>query len=96
VAKELKQVINRVSFSENEFLWTSGGSRILCLGGLTGQVFLFGRAKRGLSAEGAKLRLPKARSPSRLGGLRECRKLPCGSGAPPQKPTRFLTFYAKM
>src|SRR6218665_3883438 len=28
------------------------------------------------SAEGAKLRLPKARSPSRLGGLRERRKLP--------------------
>src|SRR6218665_1963139 len=39
------------------------------------------------SAEGAKMRLPKARSPSRLGGLRERRK--------PQKPTRFLTFYAK-
>jgi len=28
------------------------------------------------SAEGAKLRLPKARSPSRLGGLGERRKLP--------------------
>ena len=34
------------------------------------------------SAEGAKLRLPKARSPSRLGGLGE--------------RTRFLTFYVKM
>ena len=37
------------------------------------------------SAEGAKLRLPKARSPSRLGGLGERRK-----------PTQFLTFSAKM
>src|SRR6218665_3391675 len=36
------------------------------------------------SAEGAKLRLPKARRPSRLGGLRERRKLPRGvwGGAP--------------
>jgi len=34
------------------------------------------RAKGGLSDEGAKLRLPKARSPTRLGGLRERRKLP--------------------
>src|SRR6218665_995565 len=54
----------------------SGGSRILCLGGLMGRLFLFGGANGGLSAEGAKLRLPKARSPSRLGGLRERRKLP--------------------
>src|SRR6218665_2569865 len=37
-------------------------------------------------AEGAKLRLPNARSPSRLGGLGKRRK----------KPTRFFTFYAKM
>ena len=51
--------------------------RILCLG-LTGRVFLFGGAKGGLSAEGAKLRLPKARNPSRLGGLGERRKLPSG------------------
>ena len=36
------------------------------------------------SAEGAKLRLPKARSPLRLRGLREHRKLPSGGwgGAP--------------
>src|SRR6218665_1799933 len=36
------------------------------------------------SAEGAKLRLPKARSPFRLGGLGERRKLPSGvlGGAP--------------
>ena len=52
----------------------SGGSRILCLGGLTGRIFLFGGLKGGLSAEGAKLRLPKARSPSRLGGLGERRR----------------------
>src|SRR6218665_2334212 len=57
----------------------SGGSRILCLGGLTGRGFLSrGRAKKGLSAEGAKLRLPKARSPTRLWSLGECRKLPSG------------------
>jgi len=37
----------------------------------------------GLSAEGAKMRLPKARSPSRLGGLGEHRKLP--SGEPPER-----------
>jgi len=49
-----------------------------------------------VSAEGAKLRLPKARSPSRLGGLCERCKHPSGSGAKPQKPTRFLTFYAKI
>src|SRR6218665_3552782 len=49
---------------------------ILCLGGLTGWEFLFLGTKGGLSAEGAKLRLPKARSPSRLGGLGERRMLP--------------------
>src|SRR6218665_1392922 len=65
----------------------SGGSRILCLGGLTGRLFLFGGAKAGLSAEGAKRRLPKARSPSRRGGLGERRKLrQRGSGAEPQSP----------
>src|SRR6218665_3305524 len=37
-------------------------------GGLSGWEFLFWEAKGGLSAEGAKLRLPKARSPSLLGG----------------------------
>jgi len=40
------------------------------------------------SAKGATLRLPKAGSPLRLGGLGERRK--------PQKTTRFWTFYAKM
>jgi len=43
--------------------WISGGSRIFVFGGLTGRVLLFGWAKWGLSAEGANLRLPKARSP---------------------------------
>src|SRR6218665_704333 len=36
-------------------------------GGLSGWDFLYWGAKGGLSAEGAKLRLPKARSPSLLG-----------------------------
>src|SRR6218665_1421773 len=68
----------------------SGGSRILCLGGLTGRAFLFGGAKGRLSAEGAKLRLPKARGPSRLGGLGGgVVRSRSGSGAEPQKPTRF-------
>src|SRR6218665_4061715 len=50
------------------------------------------------SAEGAKLRLPKARSPSRLGGLEERRKLPQrGLGRSPiSRRYIFLTFYAKM
>src|SRR6218665_3828000 len=39
------------------------------------------------SAEGAKLRLPKARSPSRLRDLGERRK--------PQKPTRFFNILCK-
>ena len=40
-------------------------------GGTNGAgIFVWG-AKGGLSAEGAKLRLPKARSPSQLGGLGE-------------------------
>src|SRR6218665_3230801 len=38
-------------------------------GGLTGWEFLFWGAKGGLNAEGATVRLPKARSPSRQGGL---------------------------
>src|SRR6218665_3899287 len=53
----------------------SGGSRILCLGANRTGIFVWG-AKGGLSAEGAKLQLPKARSPSRLGGLGERHKLP--------------------
>src|SRR6218665_3616415 len=56
------------------------------------------------SAEGVKLRLPKARSPSRLGGLGECRKLPQrGLGRSPRSRRDFehfmqkwSTFYAKM
>src|SRR6218665_3571136 len=38
-------------------------------GGYQGGNFCFWGAKGGLNAEGAKLRLPKARSPSQLGGL---------------------------
>src|SRR6218665_210156 len=38
------------------------------------------------SAEVAMLRLPKARSPSRLGGLGSIVSSPAGSGAAPQKP----------
>jgi len=42
-----------------------------CVWGTNGAgIFVWG-AKRRLSAEGAKLRLPKARSASRLGGLRD-------------------------
>src|SRR6218665_2243553 len=51
---------------------------ILCLGGYQGGNFCFGGAKGGLSAEGAKLRLPKARSPSRLGGLGSVVSSPSG------------------
>ena len=60
-----------------------------CVWGLMGPVFLFGGAKGGLSAEGMKPRLPKARNSTRLGGLGERRKLPSGSGAEHQKPKRF-------
>src|SRR6218665_1890375 len=45
-------------------------------GRLTGWKFLFWGAKGGLSAEVMKLRLPKARSHSRVWGLGERRKLP--------------------
>src|SRR6218665_470769 len=47
-------------------------------GGLTGGEFLFWGTKGGLSSEGAKLRLPKARSPLRLGGLGGRRMLRSG------------------
>src|SRR6218665_1444728 len=40
-------------------------------------------------AEGAKLLLLKARSPSRLGGLGSLVSSPAGSEAEPQKPKRF-------
>ena len=40
-------------------------------------IFVWG-AQGGLNAEGAKLRLPKTKSPSRLGGLGERGKLPSG------------------
>ena len=72
----------------------SGGSSILCLGANRTGIFVWG-AKGGLSAEGAKLQLPKARSPSRLGGLGSVSS-PAGSGAEPQKPTRFFAFQSKM
>src|SRR6218665_3957592 len=48
------------------------------------------------SAEGSKQRLQKARSLSRLGVWGSVVSSPLGSRAEPQKPTRFLTFYAKM
>ena len=54
-----------------------------CVWGANGAgIFVWG-AKVGLSAEGAKMRFPKARSPSRLGGLGEHCKLP--SGEPPER-----------
>jgi len=55
-----------------------------CVWGANGaDIFVWG-AKGELSVEGAKLRFPKARSPSRLGGLGERLKLPSGvwGGAP--------------
>ena len=55
----------------------SGGSRMLCLGANEAGIFVWG-AKGGLSAIGAKLRLPEARIHSRLGGVGERRKLPSG------------------
>jgi len=69
---------------------TSGGSRILCFGraNRTG-IFVWG-VKKGLSADGTKLRLPKERSPSRLGGLGERRKLPQRSlGRSPRSRRNF-------
>src|SRR6218665_1402763 len=52
--------------------------------------FFLGGAKGGLSAEGVKLRLPKARSPSQLWGLGERRKLPCGVwGSAPEADAIF-------
>src|SRR6218665_4126126 len=48
------------------------------------------------SAEGAKLRLPKARSPSRLGGLGERRKFPQrGLGRIPRSRRDFENFKPK-
>ena len=59
----------RQSWSHNfAVMSSSGDSRILCWGANGAGIFVWG-AKGRLSAEGAKLRLPKARSPSRLGGL---------------------------
>jgi len=53
-------------------------------------------AKGQLSAEGAKLRLPKARNPSRLGGLRERCKLPQrGLGRSPRNRSNFEHFKSK-
>src|SRR6218665_2807292 len=56
--------------------------------GLLGWEFLFWGAKGGLSAEGAKLRLPKARSPSLLGGWGEGLKPPGGGGGGPPRNRR--------
>src|SRR6218665_1414039 len=74
------------SYQDNHF--ASGCSRICYLGGLMGRIFLFGGVKGRLSAEGAKLRLPMARSPSRLRDLGEHRKLPSGVWEP-HKLMRF-------
>src|SRR6218665_2320556 len=69
---------------------------ILCLGGYQGGNFYFGGAKGGLSAEGAKLRLLKARSPSRLGALGERRKIPQrGLGQSPRNQRDFEHFKPK-
>ena len=53
-----------------------------CAWGANGAGICFGGAKEGLSAEGAKLRMP--RSPSRLGGLGSVVSFPSGNwgGAP--------------
>ena len=58
---------------------------LVVFGGANGAgIFVWGGAKEGLNSEDAKLRLPKERSPSRLGSLGERRKLPNGvwGGAP--------------
>src|SRR6218665_1856162 len=76
---------------------TSGGSRInFCVWGANGAgIFVWG-AKWGLSAEGAKLRLPKARSLSRLGDLGERRNLPQrGLGRSPRNQRDFEHFNPK-
>src|SRR6218665_1855345 len=70
----------------------SGGSRIFCLGANRTGIFVWG-AKGGLSAEGAKLQLPKARSPSRLGVLGESCKFPHrGLGRSPRNRHDFEHF----
>src|SRR6218665_3186234 len=64
-------------------------------GGLTGGIFVWG-AKRRYSADCAKLRLPKAGSPSRLEGLGERRKLPQrGLGRRPRNRRDFEHFKPK-
>ena len=68
-----------------------------CVWGLTGREVLFGGAKKGLSAEGAKLRFRRARSPSRLGGLGVRRKLPqWGLGRSPRNRRDFEDFMPKL
>ena len=58
-------------------------------GGLTGRIFLFGRAKGGLSAEGAKL-IAKGKKPFTTRGLEERRKLPQrGLGQSPRNRCDF-------
>src|SRR6218665_4157610 len=65
-------------------------------GGLTWWEFLFWGAKGGFRAEGAKLRLPKARSPSRLGGLGKRLNLPQrGLGRSPRNRRDFEHFKPK-
>src|SRR6218665_4036843 len=65
-----------MSISKTEFILKAVAVLGFCVWGANGAgIFVWG-VKWGLSAEGAKLRLPKARSPSRLGGLGKRRKLP--------------------
>src|SRR6218665_3622234 len=67
-----------------------------CVWGLTGREFLFGEAKRGLSAEGAKLRLPKEEALTTRES-RERRKLrQRGLGLRPRHRRDFEDFMPKL
>ena len=57
-----KKVFNKKEKEEEEDQEDQGRFQDFVFWGLTGRVFLFGGAKGGLSAEGAKLRLPKAKA----------------------------------
>ena len=85
----------KIAFQLTLLVLRIGGSRILCLGDNGAGIFIWW-AKGGLSAEGVKLQLPKARSHTRLDSLGSVVSSPAGSGAVPQKPTQFWTFQAKM
>src|SRR6218665_3789443 len=71
------------------------GKKPLTTRGYGGGFFCWG-GNGELGAEGAKLRLPKARSLSRLGGMGECRKLPQrGLGRSPRNRDDFEHFKPK-